>query len=68
MSLQVWPNKGLHFAMLAKIAALLERDATAAECATKALHQLQYSHADSPVLEDIRQIGFEASRSQDLSA
>lgn len=63
-TLQVWPNKGLHFAMLAKMAAFLERDATAAQYAGQALQQLQYTHANSPVLEEIRQIGFEASRSQ----
>ena len=62
--MQVWPNKGLHFATMAKIAAFLEQDATAAEYAIKALQQLQYTHADSPVLEEIRQIAFEASRSQ----
>ena len=64
LNLQVWPNRGLHFAMLAKIAALLERDASAAELASKALQQLQYTHANSRVFEEIRQIGFEASRAQ----
>lgn len=64
LTVQVWPNKGLHFAMLAKIAAFLERDASAAAFASEALQQLQYTHANSPVFEEIRQIGFEASRSQ----
>ena len=62
--MQVWPNKGLHFAMLTKIAAFLEQDTTATEYANKALQQLQYTHADSPVLDEIRQISFEACRSQ----
>lgn len=65
---KVWPNKGLHYATMAKIAAFLEHDATAAEYANKALQQLQYTHATSPVLEEIRQIAFEASRSQDFLA
>ena len=65
--LQVWPNKGLHFAMLAKISALLERNQEAIEYANKALQQLQYTHADSPVVEEVRQIMFEAGRShQDM--
>ena len=65
LTVQVWPNMGLHYAMLAKIAAFLEHDASAADFASKALHQLQYTHANSKVFEEIRQIGFEASRSQD---
>ena len=64
LTVQVWPNTGLHYAMLAKIAAFLEHDASAADFASKALRQLQYTHASSPVFEEIRQIGFEASRSQ----
>ena len=65
--LQVWPNKGLHFAMLAKVSALLERNQEAIEYANKALQQLQYTHADSPVVEEVRQIMFEAGRShQDM--
>lgn len=62
--MQVWPNKGLHFAMMAKIAAFLEHDAEAAGFAGKALQQLQYTHADSPVLTTVRQVMFEASRLQ----
>ena len=49
--------------MLAKLAAFLERDNEASEFASKALQQLQYTHANSPVLEEVRQIMFEASRS-----
>lgn len=64
---KVWPNKGLHFAMLAKVSALLERNQEAIEYANKALQQLQYTHADSPVVEEVRQIMFEAGRShQDM--
>ena len=61
--LQVWPNKGLHFATMAKISALLDSNSKAVEFAGKALQQLQYTHASSPVLEEVRQIMFEASRS-----
>ena len=66
-SVQVWPNKGLHFAMMGKISALLERDHEAAKYARQALQQLQYTHSDSPGLEEVRQIMFEYGRSQDDS-
>ena len=67
LGVQIWPNKGLHFAMLAKLAAHLEHDREAREFASKALQQLQYTHANSPVFEEVRQIAFEASRSQQTS-
>lgn len=66
-SIQVWPNKGLHFAMMAKVSALLERDHEAAQYARQALQQLQFTHSDSPVLEEVRQIMFESGRSQEDS-
>ena len=53
--------------MMAKISALLERDHEAAKYARQALQQLQYTHSDSPVLEEVRQIMFESGRSQDDS-
>lgn len=60
--MQVWPNKGLHYAMMSKLAALLEQDDVAASTAELALQQLQYTHADSPILESVRQTLFESSR------
>lgn len=61
MCFQVWPNKGLHFATLAKVLALLERNQEAMNCAKQALQQLQYTHSDT--LEEVRQIMFESGRS-----
>lgn len=58
--MQVWPNKGLHHAMVGKIAALLEQDDVAANSAEMALQQLQYTHASSPILESVRQTLFES--------
>ena len=49
--------------MLAKIAAFLGQDSDAADFAGKALQQLQYTHVDSLVLEEVRQIMFEAQKS-----
>lgn len=60
LPMQVWPNKGLHYAMMSKIAALLEQDDVAAESAATALQQLQNTHANSPILESVRQIHFES--------
>ena len=50
--------------MMAKMSALLEKNHEVMELAGKALQQLQYTHASSPVLEEIRQIMFESSRSR----
>lgn len=60
---KVWPNKGLHFAMLAKVSALLERNQEAMNCAKQALQQLQCTHSDTVVMEEVRQIMFESGRS-----
>jgi len=54
--------------MMSKIAALLERDDVAARSAELALQQLQYTHANSPILEAVRQILFESSRCLELDA
>ena len=62
MCFQVWPNKGLHFAMLAKVSALLEYNQEAMKYAEQALQQLQYTHSDSLAMEEIRQIMFESGR------
>ncbi len=50
--------------MMAKIASLLERNEEASDSASKALQQLQYTHTNSPVLEEVRQIMFEAGSNQ----
>ncbi len=63
MCFQVWPIKGLHFAMLAKVSALLECNQEAMNYARQALQQLQYTHSDSLVMEEVRQIMFESGRS-----
>lgn len=61
--LQVWPLKGLHYAAMSKIAALLQDDHPAGATASLALQQLQYTHTDSPILEEVRQILFESKTS-----
>ncbi len=68
MCLQVWPNKGLHFAMLAKVSALLECNQEAMNYARQALQQLQYTHSDSLVMEEVRQIMFESGRNSESIA
>ena len=49
--------------MLAKVSALLERNQEAMNCAKQALQQLQYTHSDTLVMEEVRQIMFESGRS-----
>lgn len=49
--------------MLAKVSALLECNQEAMNYARQALQQLQYTHSDSLVVEEVRQIMFESGRS-----
>ena len=50
--MQVWPNLGLHYASVAKIASLLEQDVTAIKASQAAADILQYTHPESLVLQE----------------
>ncbi len=54
--------------MLAKISALLECNQEAMNYAGQALQQLQYTHCDSLVVEEVRQIMFECGRNPETIA
>jgi hypothetical protein len=59
--LQVWPNLGLHYALLAKLKMLLEQPAAAAEAAEQALAVLRVTHGgSSSVLQEVGRTRYEA--------
>jgi hypothetical protein len=65
--MQVWPNLGLHHALTAKLAMLLQQPAAAAAAASAAASVLQVTHpGSSPVLAEVMQLRYEAQ--QELAA
>jgi hypothetical protein len=69
--MQVWPNLGLHHALTAKLAMLLQQPAAAAAAAAAAASAaasvLQVTHpGSSPVLAEVMQLRYEAQ--QELAA
>jgi hypothetical protein len=65
--LQVWPNLGLHYAMLAKLQMFLEQPAAAAQAAEAAAAILRVTHgSSSPVLQEVARTRYEAG--QELAA
>lgn len=64
--LQVWPNKGLHYAALAKIAALLGQ-LSAYSAGVNALRSLQLTHANTGVELELRQLLYDIRGSESQS-
>lgn len=66
---QVWPNLGLHYALLAKLELLLEQPATAAHAAAAAAGILHITHgSNAAVLRDVHQIHYDAQQELSLQA
>jgi hypothetical protein len=64
---QVWPNLGLHYAMLAKLEMLLEQPAAAAQAAEAAAAILRITHGSgAAVLQEVARTRYEAE--QELAA
>ena len=63
--MQVWPTLGLHHASVAKIASLLEQDVTALKASQAAADILQYTHPESPVLQEQWQLLYNLQREKD---
>lgn len=58
---QVWPNLGLHYAMLAKLELLLEQPAAAARAAEAAAAILRVAHGgDAAVVHEVCRTRYEA--------
>ena len=57
---QVWPLLGLHFAAIAKLAAVSEDDAMAVHAASDALQVLEYTHPGSRITSDVLQLQHDA--------
>jgi hypothetical protein len=54
--LQVWPNLGLHLAMVAKMAALLGLLGEATIAVREAVGVLCYTHPESSIFKEMRQL------------
>lgn len=65
--MQVWPNLGLHYAMVAKLEMYLEQPGAAVPAAEAAAAILQITHSrSSSVLEEVSRTHYEAR--QELAA
>jgi hypothetical protein len=63
----VWPNLGLHYALLAKLEMFLEHPAAAVQAAEAAARTLQVTHGPgSSVVQEVMRIRYEAG--QELAA
>ncbi|CAD7705179.1 unnamed protein product [Ostreobium quekettii] len=58
----VWPNMGLHWAIMAKLELFCGDPAVAARIADKGARVLQITHGDSSVLEDALRLRYDAER------
>lgn len=68
-SIQVWPNLGLHYALVAKLALYLQQPAAAAQAATAAGEVLKITHTgSSQVLHEVIGIGYEAQQELEASS
>ena len=56
----IWPNLGLHYAVVAKLAAFLEDNDGAVEAADQACKVLQYTHPGAVVLQEVLRLRAEA--------
>ena len=56
MTWQVWPHLGLHLAMVAKAAALLDQLEEAAIAVREAVGVLCYTHPDSKMFKAMQQL------------
>ena len=52
MIMQVWPNTGLHFASVAKLASLLGKDDMALQASQAAIDILKITHPDGDSLNE----------------
>ncbi len=59
---QVWPNLGLHCALLAKLELLLENPREALAAADAALSILRVTHPGTSVLEEVLRLRWEAQQ------
>jgi hypothetical protein len=62
LRVQVWPTKGLHYATVAKLAALLGDARRTADAAQRALQCLVYTHGDGAVVREVSGIMQDAMR------
>lgn len=61
--MQVWPNLGLHYALVAKLAMYLEQPSLAADAASAAMNILQITHSGtSPVLQEVMHVMYGAQQ------
>ncbi len=63
----MWPNLGLHYASVAKIASLLEQDDMAIQASQAAAGILRYTHSDSGILQEQLQLLYNLQNARNTS-
>ena len=64
---QVWPNLGIHYASVAKIASLLEEDDMAVQASQAAAGILKDTHPDSSILQEQLQLAYNLQNAMNSS-